>query len=171
MKTTYYVYVHTCPDGKRYVGQTSNSPEVRWKEGFGYRTQTTFFTAIVKFGWLNIKHEIIKVGSREEMFELERSLIERYRTTDPKFGYNVSKGCSARDPKSRQKRQPLSPEERHKIRVEAGKKGGKKSKKNRARRVRYKGREYESIRELANAISKPESTIYNWLKKSKVQYL
>ena len=49
--------------------------------------------------------------------------------------------------------------------------GGKKSKKNRARRVRYKGREYESIRELADAISKPESTIYNWIKKDKVQYV
>ena len=49
--------------------------------------------------------------------------------------------------------------------------GGKKSKKNRVRRVRYKGREYESIRELADAISKPESTIYNWIKKDKVQYV
>ena len=166
MKTTYYVYVHTCPDGKRYVGQTSNSPEVRWKEGFGYRTQTTFFTAIVKFGWLNIKHEIIKVGSREEMFELERSLIERYRTTDPKFGYNVSKGCSARDPKSRQKRQPLSPEERHKIRVEAGKKGGK-----RGRVVLFNGIEYETIKKLANTVGKSEQTMNSWLKKGKARYL
>ena len=166
MKTTYYVYVHTCPDGKRYVGQTSNSPEIRWKEGFGYRTQTTFFTAIVKFGWLNIKHEIIKVGSREEMFELERSLIERYRTTDPKFGYNVSKGCSARDPKSRQKRQPLSPEERHKIRVEAGKKGGKIG-----RQVEYEGKIYSTCKELAETVRKSEQTINSWLKKGKVQYI
>ena len=166
MKTTYYVYVHTCPDGKRYVGQTSNSPKVRWKEGFGYRTQTPFFTAIVKFGWLNIKHEIIKVSSREEMFNLERSLIERYKTTDPEFGYNVSKGCSARDPKSRQKRQPLSPEERYRIHVEACKKGGLKG-----RRVEYEGKQYETIRELANAVGKSEQTINNWLKKGKARYL
>ena len=50
--------------------------------------------------------------------------------------------------------------------AENGSKGGKTG-----RRVRYQGTEYDTIRDLADAIGKPESTIYNWIKKNKVQYV
>lgn len=51
-------------------------------------------------------------------------------------------------------------------RIESSRAGGQKGKV-----VLYNGVRYESIRELADAISKPESTIYNWIKKDKVQYV
>ena len=49
---------------------------------------------------------------------------------------------------------------------EGNSRGGSKG-----RPVEYEGKQYETIKELANAISKPESTIYNWLKKGKVKYI
>lgn len=49
---------------------------------------------------------------------------------------------------------------------EGNSRGGSKG-----RRVEYEGKQYETIRELADAISKPVSTIYNWIKKDKVRYV
>ena len=49
---------------------------------------------------------------------------------------------------------------------EGNSRGGSKG-----RRVEYEGKQYETIRELADAISKPESTIYNWIKKGKARYI
>ena len=55
------IYKHTFPDGKVYIGQTlSGNTERRWQEGFGYQGQKKVFEAIVKFGWENIKHEVIE---------------------------------------------------------------------------------------------------------------
>lgn len=39
MDSCYSVYVHTTPNGKRYVGMTSQEPFVRWRNGLGYSTQ------------------------------------------------------------------------------------------------------------------------------------
>ena len=55
----YCVYVHTTPSGKRYVGLTSFSPEKRWRNGGNYRSSKYFYNAIKKYGWDNIKHEVV----------------------------------------------------------------------------------------------------------------
>lgn len=56
----YCVYKHTCPDGCCYVGITCREPEERWKGGFGYQSSNyEFFRKIVRYGWDNIKHEIL----------------------------------------------------------------------------------------------------------------
>lgn len=34
---SYYVYIHTCPNGKRYVGITTKNPKYRWSKGNGYK--------------------------------------------------------------------------------------------------------------------------------------
>lgn len=75
----YCVYKHTCPDGCCYVGITGRTPEERWKDGFGYQSSNyTFFRKIVKFGWDNIKHEILYSGlSEKEARELENLEIEK----------------------------------------------------------------------------------------------
>ena len=49
---------------------------------------------------------------------------------------------------------------------EGNSRGGSKG-----RRVEYEGKQYETIRELAEAIGKGEKTIYSWLKKGKARYL
>ena len=88
----YSVYVHTFPDGKHYVGITKGDVEERWKNSFGYKTQYVF-TAIVKFGWDNIQHDIIANGlSKQEACFLEKELIEKYDSMLEHNGYNVDLG-------------------------------------------------------------------------------
>ena len=55
----YCVYKHTSPSNKVYIGITSQEPERRWQNGYGYATQQLFWRAIQKYGWDNFKHEII----------------------------------------------------------------------------------------------------------------
>lgn len=70
------VYKHTLPDGKVYIGITSLSPTERWDNGLGYKDQHRFFKHIVKYGWDNIKHEIIVNGISEQTARLlEKELI------------------------------------------------------------------------------------------------
>lgn len=89
----YCVYVHTFPDGKVYVGMTSQNPVRRWAKGQGYQLQKVLYDAILKHGWDNIKHEIVFDGiSKEEACQKEIELIAYYNSTDPKCGYNKSFG-------------------------------------------------------------------------------
>lgn len=89
----YTVYKHTTPNGKSYVGITSKPVEERWlKGGRGYK-KMTFWRAIEKYGWDNIKHEILLEGlSKEEAEKIERELIAEYHLTDRRFGYNNDNG-------------------------------------------------------------------------------
>ena len=57
-KTAYYVYMHTCPNYKVYVGM-SKDPVQRWNKGNGYKYNSEFYKDIQRYGWDNIKHEII----------------------------------------------------------------------------------------------------------------
>lgn len=89
----YAVYVHTAPNGKRYVGITSREPNKRWDSGWGYQSNKHFFRAIKKYGWKNITHEILFEGlSSEDALAKERELINRYETYNPKYGYNKTEG-------------------------------------------------------------------------------
>lgn len=89
---SYWVYIHTCPNGKKYVGVTGRNPEFRWKEGQGYKTNKHFYQAILKYGWNNIAHEVFEVSSQEEMYRKEVELISFFHSNDPNFGYNNSAG-------------------------------------------------------------------------------
>lgn len=89
----YSVYIHTCPNGKRYVGMTKLKPSYRWNHGKGYAHCTDFHNAIMEFGWRNISHEIVESGlTKEEAERLERKMIEFYRSNDSKYGYNSHSG-------------------------------------------------------------------------------
>lgn len=90
------VYIHTTPEGKRYVGATRIDPNKRFKNGLGYRYQF-FYQAILKFGWENITHQLYEVDTEEEMHYLEKYLISYYDTTNPDKGYNIAKGDSTQD--------------------------------------------------------------------------
>lgn len=86
----YLVYKHTTPDGKIYIGITQNHPQTRWNEGGGYEKQSKFYRAIQKYGWINIKHEIIAAGlSEKEAKELENALIIETKSYDAAIGYNT----------------------------------------------------------------------------------
>lgn len=87
-----FVYIHTFPNGKKYVGCTTRKPELRWREGKGYYLQKHLYNAILKYGWDNIQHEVFEVESEEEMYRKEVELISFYHSNDPEYGYNVSTG-------------------------------------------------------------------------------
>lgn len=93
----FYVYKHTCPNGKVYIGITSQNPTSRWNGGTGYRKNRHFYRAIKKYGWDNVVHEILFSGlSEDEAKEKEIDLIALYRSTDAKYGYNRTKGGDTR---------------------------------------------------------------------------
>lgn len=89
----YTVYRHTTPNGKMYIGITSMKPEKRWEKGRGYKHCPAFFKAIIKYGWENIKHEILFEGlTKKEAEAKEIEMIAFYKTTDKRFGYNIENG-------------------------------------------------------------------------------
>lgn len=125
MSEKYYVYKHTTPNDKVYIGITKHNPSIRWgKGGYGYRTQVIFYRAIQKYGWDNIKHEILFNSlTREEAEKKEIELIAQYKSDDRQFGYNVSSGGHALSDEGieriskAQKGRHLSDETRERIRL------------------------------------------------------
>ena len=90
---TYSVYKHTAPNGKVYIGITRQKCEYRWNNGRGYTGSVLFNKAINKYGWENIKHEILYEGlTKEEAEAKEIELIELYKSCDHKYGYNLMSG-------------------------------------------------------------------------------
>lgn len=88
----YLVYKHTAPNGKVYIGITGFDPKHRWlNNGRGYQHQTTFFNAIIKYGWVNFKHDILYTELTEkEALDKEEELIQKYKSYDRRYGYNIS---------------------------------------------------------------------------------
>lgn len=73
----YSVYVHTSPSGKYYVGMTGVEPELRWRNGVGYRGQDYIYNAIQKYGWENFEHEVVASNLlKEEAENFEKLLIK-----------------------------------------------------------------------------------------------
>lgn len=93
VKEKFIVYLHTAPNGKRYVGITCQKPENRYgRNGNGYKYML-FGKAIAKYGWENILHEVVFEGlSREDACKKEQELIKEYKTHNPKYGYNCTFG-------------------------------------------------------------------------------
>lgn len=94
MNGDYCVYKHTFPNGKVYIGITSKKPEKRWrKDGKGYTGQKHVYNAIKKYGWDNIKHEILfKDLTKEAAEKKEVELIAKYKSNQKQFGYNHAEG-------------------------------------------------------------------------------
>lgn len=90
----YILYKHTSPSGKVYIGITCKAPEARWgSDGNGYKNQPYFWNAINKYGWENIKHEVLLCDlSKEEACEKEKEYIAKYRSNEPSYGYNMTSG-------------------------------------------------------------------------------
>lgn len=89
----YCVYKHTSPSGKVYIGITRQNPLKRWCNGNGYSNNPHFYRAIQKYGWDNIKHEILFDNlSKHDACKIEISLIKKHKSNNPAFGYNHSTG-------------------------------------------------------------------------------
>ena len=88
----YVVYRHIFPNGKSYIGITcARPPHRRWRGGTGYCEQPNIYNAILKYGWENIRHEIIcKNLTVDEANALEQELILKFDSINN--GYNISTG-------------------------------------------------------------------------------
>ena len=83
------VYKLTAPNNKCYIGMTSINPVKRWAGGHGYEYNKEFWDDIVKYGWDNIKREIILTTDNEdEAHNKEIELILLYNSVNSDFGYN-----------------------------------------------------------------------------------
>lgn len=122
-KRKYMVYIHTFPNGKKYVGITCRSSMARWgSDGNKYKGQIVY-RAIQKYGWENVKHEIVFENlTKKDACLKEQELISKYHTFvgDKECnGYNNSLGGESgaygtiRSEKTRQKmRDSFTPERR-----------------------------------------------------------
>lgn len=94
----YCVYCHTLMvDGRKYIGITGQKPYDRWqRDGKGYHTtrrNSYFANAINKYGWNNFTHEILfEHLTKDEAIAKEKELIERFNTTDKRYGFNSTSG-------------------------------------------------------------------------------
>lgn len=83
----YYIYLHTSPNYKTYVGLSKN-PKQRWNKGEGYKYNKIFYEDIIRYGWDNIKHEIVAETHYGWVARgIEKTLISKFK----KFGrsYNI----------------------------------------------------------------------------------
>lgn len=89
----YTVYMHICPNNKKYIGITKQKINKRWLNGKGYQTNNYFYKAIQKYKWGNIKHEILFTNlTKEEAEQKEIELISFYKSNQKEFGYNIENG-------------------------------------------------------------------------------
>lgn len=90
---SYKVYMHECPNGKKYIGITQQELKKRWNYGNGYKSCILFNKAIKKYKWKNIKHIILYENlTKEQAEQKEIELIAKYQTNDNKYGYNICSG-------------------------------------------------------------------------------
>lgn len=105
----YTVYMHTAPNRKRYIGITSNEPKIRWNCGHGYKCNYYFSNAIKKYGWNNIKHEIlIENLTKEQAEQKEIELIAEYKSNQREYGYNIDNGGNSNGKHSEETKKKLS---------------------------------------------------------------
>lgn len=90
----FYLYMHVNKkNGKRYIGITSTSPCQRWKRGSGYSGQRRFYSAIKHYGWDGFEHLILEDGlTKKEAERKEEETIKKYKSNDPRYGYNIENG-------------------------------------------------------------------------------
>jgi len=92
------IYCHTLiSDGRRYVGQTSQSMARRWRGHCRYAradgSRTLFANTIRKHGPDAFAHEVLQTcATQEEANEVERIWIERLGALDPAKGFNRKVG-------------------------------------------------------------------------------
>lgn len=160
----YIVYKHTAPNGKVYIGITGFDPQYRWlNNGRGYKHQTTFFNAIIKYGWINFTHDILFTGlTEEEALDKEEELIQQHKSYDRRYGYNVSLrgGCTygefVNDTKQNKRRREIAP-------IPEWKNSGKiVNKKDLEGKVI---KQYRSVHELAVELQEPIETLRTRLNK------
>ena len=130
MEQNYTVYMHICPNGKRYIGITKQKPEKRWNNGKGYLANEYFTNAIKKYGWENIEHIILFTNlTKCEAENKEIELIKYYKSNNRKYGYNIQNGGNTIGTHSKETKLKISKANKGKIRNQEFKIKNSKNKK------------------------------------------
>lgn len=109
MNKDYTVYMHITPSNKVYIGITSVDVERRWQGGRNYKTSPHFNSAIKKYGWKNIRHEILFTNlTKEQAEKKEIELISFYNSTNPNKGYNIENGGNSTGKLSEETKKKIS---------------------------------------------------------------
>lgn len=88
----YVVYLITFPNNKKYCGYSSNLKR-RWRSENEYHTQPAIYRAIKKYGWNNLKKEVLYVfDNAEDALKQEAICIEEMDLLNPDKGYNLVPG-------------------------------------------------------------------------------
>ena len=94
MNDLYKIYLYKFPDGKVYIGMTKNDLATRRDQG--YQHNKPLQEEMRKTGWGNIKTLILEDGlTKESACEREKFYISKFDSTNPKKGFNISKGGKA----------------------------------------------------------------------------
>ena len=90
----YSIYTHINKiNGLQYIGMTCQNPNTRWKNGYGYKSNSYFWNAICKYGWDNFDHIILYDNLSKELADIiEYELIKKHNTTNREVGYNLMNG-------------------------------------------------------------------------------
>ena len=85
----YTVYKLTSPEGKVYIGCTGLKVRQRWDNGRAYWRHVPIGEAIARYGWDNMKKEVLcEKLTREGAESLEEWFINYYDSRNPEKGYN-----------------------------------------------------------------------------------
>ena len=127
----YSLYKHTFPNNKVYIGITSQKPERRWRNGKSYLfknkngvyQQPLIAHAILKYGWENIKHEILLETVNKDFIEQQERyyITDVYHSNDINFGYNIANGGNYRCLFSEETRKKMSEKKKGKPSYNKGK--------------------------------------------------
>lgn len=101
----YKVYKLTLPDGRAYIGMTSQDKLYkRWQYGSGYSSQSRFYNEIYQVGWNNVRKEVLEeVPSKELALLREKYYIGVYKTYLPENGFNTQGKHYFDEPKEKYK--------------------------------------------------------------------
>ncbi len=109
------VYKHVAPDGRVYIGITSQLPRRAWYQGSRYKNHAAFYQAIENYGgetsfrtafthyYLSVDGNWVEADGAEKFSEtnlytendaeeMRRRYIREYNATDPEFGLNAASG-------------------------------------------------------------------------------
>ena len=112
----YLVYKHILPNNKIYIGITCNKAETRWNKGLGYKKQDYFYKAILKYGWDNIKHEVLYTNlTKDEAEDIEIKLIKKYKSNIREFGYNIANGGNTKGTHTEETKKKISDSHKGKL--------------------------------------------------------
>jgi group I intron endonuclease len=93
------IYKLTFPNNKIYIGQTTREYNVRIAEHKRSGNKNSLkkhhgyvYKAIRKYGWENIKHNLILICEDFDADYYEKELIKLYKSNNKNYGYNLESG-------------------------------------------------------------------------------